>query len=299
MNNRMLLISIFLQLSIIPNINGSMGKQLQEKGFVEVNNTDMTKNDYNKLYSNFDNFIDMIDSNPTFAAQLYLSEKEFLLNEIQKKRYCGAPPSYRDPKVHTTKRFNKIYFQYIKEYHDQLKAEPTLPQVAKNFLDDMNKLDFVSKIQFNKILNQLEHDHAGIKKLLYSNNNDLTVISKIVRYKKDDAFKWGTTPHFDKSALTLIWDSNDDNNDSLILCDDPNNPSIDKLHKPERIYAHQENASSALLITGSAAQKAGWNLKPTLHGVTAFKKDYRHAVISFLLIPDIDMSNFQTDYEIN
>lgn len=294
-----LLFNLLLSLSVTSFINGSMAKQLQERGLIEINNTDMIKNDYHKLYNDFDSFINLIDTNPTFAANLNKSEKEFLINQEQKKRYCGAPPSYRDPQIHKSKRFNKIYFQYIKEYHDQLKLNYMLPDSANIFLNNMHKLDSIAKIYFGKVLDQLEDNQLNIKKLLYGNNNELTVISKIVRYKKDPLFKWGTTPHFDKSALTLIWNSDDDDNESLIVCEEPNSPSIDKLHKPQRIYADQNNASSTILIVGSAAQNTGLNIKPTLHGVTDFKKDYRHAVISFLLVPDIDMSGFQTDYEIN
>ncbi len=38
-------------------------------------------------------------------------------------------------------------------------------------------------------------------------------------------------------------------------------------------------------------------MKPTLHGVAPIKNPHRFAVISFLLIPDIDMSDIKTDFQ--
>jgi hypothetical protein len=255
------------------------------------------KNDYERLYQNFDRFIDLMSNDKDFAVQIYELEKEFLSFDTCKKRYCSAPPSYRDPRVHASKRFNKIYFQFIKEHYDLLKqnhSDILRNQIANDFFQDMARLDAMAKELLVEIIELLEKSRPGIRDILYGKHKELTVISKIVRYEKIEG--WGTTPHCDKSGISLIWGSDDDNDDSLLVCEDMENPSIEKLQKPLRLFSNKDNVTSTILIPGSACAKVGIDLKPTVHGVAPIHKEYRHAVISFLLIPDIDMSDIMSDF---
>lgn len=277
---------------------GDIYNSLKVAGFCEIGNHLFLKKDYNELYKNFDHFINLMNNDQNFAIQVYELEKEFLSNENCKKRYCSAPPSYRDPRAHSTKRFNKIYFQFIKEHHDLI-IEKHSDLFACNpdavaFLNNMEKLDAIARELFTKIIDSLEQSRPGIKAILHGNHKELTIISKIVRYEKTEG--WGTTPHRDKSCISLIWDSNDENDDSLLLCQDMENPSINKLKKPQRFFSGKNDITSTILIPGAACSKVGIDLKPTVHGVAPIQKEYRHAVISFLLVPDIDMSDIVSDF---
>ncbi len=283
------------QLSAVPT---NIYQSIRSQAFCELNNDLYLKKDYEDLYKNFGLFIESMDADSDFSEQISKTEHEFLENIEVKNRYCAAPPSYRDPRRHATKRHDKVYFQFISEYYDFVKEKHADLLIKhpefKCFLDGMKRLDTVSKLLFEQSLDQLEHDIPNIKQKMYEGHDQLTVISKIVRYEKSE--KWGTTPHFDKSTLTLIWDSNDEDHDCLLVCKDSNNYSMQSLVKPERLYAHQEDATSVLLITGLALPTIGIDIKPTLHGVAPIKSDYRYAVISFLLAPNLDMSQMKTDY---
>jgi|GEM_PF-1644140 8-oxo-dGTP pyrophosphatase MutT (NUDIX family) len=271
-------------------------RSLQTRGYCEIGNHHFLKDDYNELYRTFDQFIDLMSNDRDFAIKIHTIEKDFLSIDTQKKRYCSAPPSYRDPREHETKRFNKIYFQFIKEHYNLLCDTETYtydPSV-ESFLKNMEKLDAMARELFSEIIDRLEESRPGIKALAYGKYQELTVISKIVRYEKSEG--WGTTPHRDKSCISLIWDSNDDDDDSLLLCEDTQNPSFKKLKKPIRFFSQAEDVTSTILIPGAACSKAGIDLNPTIHGVAPIKKEYRHAVISFLLIPDIDMSEITSDF---
>lgn len=215
-----------------------------------------------------------------------------------KNRFCSAPPSYRNPKEDLTKRHNKIYFQFIHEYYQFLR-EQNIQEISNvyPFLDKMDEIDCMAKRIFGETLEVLDNDYPNIKKLFYGNHQELTVITKIVRYDQAEPDRWATTAHFDKSGLSLIWGSSDDNNESLLICEDTQNPSLEKLKIPSRNFARQNDASSAILIAGAALQKVGIDMKPTLHGVAPIKNPHRFAVISFLLIPDIDMSDIKTDFQ--
>lgn len=62
------------------------------------------------------------------------------------------------------------------------------------------------------------------------------------------------------------------------------------------MFSQKDDATSTILIPGAACSKVGIELNPTIHGVAPIEKEYRHAVISFLLIPDIDMSDITSDF---
>ncbi len=276
----------------------SVLSSLKEKGFLELGNKSFSKKDYADVYYYFDRFIDLFDEDIAFADLMNTSEKIFLSDASIKSRYCSAPPSFRDPRKNSTKRFPKIYFQFIKEHYDLLVGSGNIPNNPDihNFFRYMQAIDSSSKEIFKSILSDLEKEMPGITALAYGKHNDLTVVTKIVRYEQAEDGTWGTTPHVDKSALTLILNSDDVNDESLWLCEDINNPSLAKLHKPERIFNKSFSCSSALLIPGIELLKVGFSLMPTVHGVRPITRPYRHAVISFLLIPDVDMSQVITDF---
>jgi len=225
-------------------------------------------------------------------------EKEYGANEDLKKRYCSAPPSYRDSRKNLQKRFDKVYFQFMKEHYDMAFGDKKgvfegKPK-AVDFLHGMKKIDDTAKDMFIDIIEKIDVENPGFKKLIYGQHGELTVVSKIVRYNKTES--WGTTPHRDKSALTLIWDSDDLNDESLSLCKDLHNPSLERLEIPQRQFSGKDNCTSTILIPGLSLQQVGIALPGTVHGVLPFTQQFRHAVISFLLIPDIDMSQIQSDF---
>jgi hypothetical protein len=272
--------------------------RLNNNGFIELENKILLKTDFKTLYGNFDNFIEHMETDEQFSKNIDELEKKYVSNTELKKRYCSAPPSYRDPRKNTQKRFNKVYFQFMKEYHDMALDEHKEMFAEKkgaiDFLCSMKKLDDTAKVIFSTLIDQIEVENPGFKQLMYGKHKELTVISKIVRYNKTES--WGTTPHRDKSALTLIWDSDDKNDESLSLCRNLHKPLLKNLEVPKRKFSGKDNCSSTLLIPGLSLQQSGINLPGTVHGVLPFTHEYRHAVISFLLIPDIDMSHIQSDF---
>lgn len=287
----------FYEIKIQENCS-NIYNSLKSVGFCEIGNHAFLQRDYNELYKNFDSFIDTMNKDKNVAIKVYDLEKEFLSNDSYKKRYCSAPPSYRDPREYATKRFNKIYFQFIKEHHDLIcEKHPDLlsnNSDVNSFLKNMESLDAMARELFTEIIDSLEQSRPGFKAILYGDHKELTIISKIVRY--EETVVWGTTPHCDKSSITLIWNSNDDSDESLLLCEDMENPRIYKIKKPQRFFSGKNDVTSTILISGTACSKVGIDLHPTVHGVAPITKKYRHAVISFLLIPDIDMSDIVSDF---
>ncbi len=290
--------SLLLAVTAIIRPSESLFDTLDKKGMLEIKNETFLKKNYKEIYDNFDCFIEYIEKNPSFAKDIDTLEHEYLSHKDIKKRYCSAPPSFRDPKKNFQKRFDKVYFQFIREHYDlAMKNHSDIfrekPEVVA-FLNGMKKLDEHAKERFNTIIESIDKEKPGFKALVYGKHNDLTVISKIVRYNQTES--WGTTPHRDKSALTLIWDSTDKNDESLILCPDIHNPATKDLVLPKRQFSQRDDCTSTILIPGLSLQKVVFPLPATVHGVQAFTTPYRHAVISFLLVPDIDMSSVIADF---
>ena len=277
----------------------SLFDTLDTKGMLEIKNKAFLKKDFQEIYNNFDHFIAYAETDPSFIQSIDMFESEYLSHVDIKNRYCSAPPSFRDPKKNLQKRFDKVYFQFIRDHYDlAMSNHPEIfankPEVVE-FLDGMRKLDEYAKEQFSKIIDEIEKEKPGFKALIYGKQKELTVISQIVRYNQTES--WGTTPHRDKSALTFIWDSTDKNDESLILCPDTHNPSTKGLILPRRQFSQKEDCTSTILIPGLSLQKVGFPLAATVHGVLGFKAPHRHALISFLLVPDIDRSSVVADFK--
>lgn len=271
---------------------------LQTQGFFEIANRQFVKNDYDILYKEYDHFIELMSGNTEILAIITQSETEFFEIEGEGNRYCSAPPSYRDPMRHAKKINNRIYFQFIKEHYDLLLKK--YPQIFRQdpslgiFFETLLIVDRMAKEYFTGILDNLEKIHPTIKGTMYGAHRELTVITKIVRYQQID--DWHEKPHFDKSGLTLIWDSDDDNHDSLMVCSNSHEPKKEALKLPHRFFGKERDISSTLLITGLCLGAAGYDLKPTLHYVGPIKNKYRHSLISFLLVPDIDTKALKTEF---
>lgn len=260
---------------------------LQKQGFIEIANPYMSQQEYGALYDSFDHMIDLLSTDPVLFDALRDSEKEFLAEEKLLKRYCKTPPSYRDPAKDATKKRAKIYFQFIPEHYELLQQKyPAVLEHLADFFEKMQRVDALAKKLFEASLDQFDSDCPGIRTSLYGSHKELTVVTKIVRYKKSE--QWGTTPHVDKSGLSLIWDSTDANHDSLVLYND----IIDQFEKPIRAFGF----NSVILIPGACLSKVNLPIKPTLHGVLPLASEYRHALISFALVPDISTDDIQTDY---
>ncbi len=275
--------------------NSLINNSLQTKGYCELENRTFLKANYYGLYNKYDAFIDLMTNDNDFFNAMADSEKTFNLVEEQSDRYCSVPPSFRDPRIHTKNIHNRIYFQFIEDHYTLLKEKYaellcSYPKV-KDFFDDLLKIDQMAKEYFTSILEVLEKDHPGITKIFYGKHNQLTVATRIVRYKKEDTWD-EEKPHFDKCGLTLIWD-NDDDYDSLTFCEDIINPTREGLKLPQLLYAHQPEVTSTILIGGLCLSAAGIDIKPTLHYVGPIKNQYRHSIISFLLVPNTDTTKMQ------
>ncbi|MEI6805485.1 MAG: hypothetical protein WCK49_03135 [Myxococcaceae bacterium] len=268
---------------------------LKEQGYVEIEDTSYLQEDYRRLYRSFDRFIEQMTQDELSFQEMRSSETEFLSSEKLKNRYCGTPPSYRDPRQDFQKKHRKIYFQFINEHYTLLKNNhPGLFQKNAEFFEEMMKIDTSARTIYSALFENIDGDCSKIEETLYGKHSNLTIVSKIVRYEQSQ--DWGTSPHFDKSGLSLVWDSSDANYNCFVLDINTAEPSLNQLRKPKRTFIGAQKSTSVILIPGLCLSKVKINIHPTLHAVLPLEQPYRYAVISFVLVPDIDTKDMATDF---
>lgn len=271
----------------------SLYEELQSRGHVEIGNYQFLKPNYMRIYDAFDGFIKALEKDD-FCSEIVRFDEKFLSDKKNKKRYFNAPANTPNASVYFADESKKT-FQFIKEYYGLMCAHGEAflkQQAAAEFFAGMNSIDLMARDLFARVLDLLEKNRPGIKKIFYGNYNELTIVSRIVRY--DQTENWGVIPHRDMCALSLLWDSDDKNDESLLLCEDTKKPCLKKLQKPLRIFSQKDSITSTILFPGLGCKKANIALDATLHAVAPIDRNYRHAVMSFLIVPDMYIPEEET-----
>ena len=261
------------------------------RGYVEIGNYRFLKPDYMNLYTAFDDFINVMEDGAS-QEQIDRLGEAFLSNLKNKKRYFDAPMGHQNQSVYLARKSYKM-FQFIKDHYKLMSVDDgPLPQKAAAFFVGMSKIDAMARDLFEKIINLFEKKHPGIKDIFYGDHKELTIVSRISRY--DKTADWGIIPHRDMCALSLIWDSDEMNDESLLLCEDTKNPCLKNLQKPLRMFSQKDSITSTILFAGLGCKKANIDLDATLHAVAPINNERRHAVMSFLLVPGMYISEDET-----
>ncbi len=269
-------------------------QSILENGYCEIENPYVSKKYYKKFYNCFNNLIELIAKDNAFAKTVAEIEQDFLA--LYSNVFCGAPMGYRDCTQKLTKKDQKIYFQYSSEYYSLIQERyPSILNKFDFFKIFLNHLDYVdkkAKIILNEAINSLDTSVPNLKKSLFSERKELTVIIKILRYVGNE--KLCTSPHYDKSGLTLVLDNNDVVNDRLILGSYMDPFDASNLVAPKRQFDKQESTTSSLLFPGACLKKINLPLNPTPHAALPARTPFRYSIIAFCLVPNINTTDVQT-----
>lgn len=269
--------------------------EFESNGFFEVPNNIVNKDKYRLLYKTFDNFIAAVNNSALLETILIDIEKKFLDSEYSAE-FAGAPSGYRNCIKKEGKKDTKIYFQYSREYHNFVKNnyKEILQQypIVRELLDQFEIIDDGSKKLFAESIKSLERTDPYVKNAMYGDREGLTVIMKVIRY--DESKDLCTSPHYDKSGLTLILDNDDKENINLITAPYMTSFDFRKLSPPNRKFDKKPLITSAILIPGACMLKLGLNIYPTPHAVRPTTVKHRHSVIAFGLVPGMNTNGIQT-----
>ena len=179
------------------------------------------------------------------------------------------------------------------------------------------KVNIDSELQtetFLQFVSQLEKIHSCVSQIFkdildclaqegcclhdkFPQDDGLSIILKIVRYEYEDS-ELPADVHVDKSALTLILDNDDVENNKLVVSRYKDKLMFKDLRQPQREFDdNPELYTSSILLPGNILQHVGINLNPTPHAVLPFNGSFRHSLIAFLLIPNVDTELIGTKVE--
>lgn len=271
--------------------------KLQNFGYIETPNILPTHEFFCQLYSAFDDFIALLLKN---------SELEILINNIaedwrkladHESFYAGAPPKFQD-RTRRDDKAEKIYLQFCLEYFLFFSRYKSIyqqyPEVKKLY-DLLLRAHYAALQVFRPFVELLSVTNPGLEKVLLPKTCVPPVMLKLVRYEPSGNL--GTAPHHDKSALTLLMNSDDQGNEKFAVgrCED-GWLKLSDLKPPLR---QKPNERGAILFPGMCLREAGFErLQPSPHCVLpVLGRKRRHSLIAFLLVPHLKTDALVTNVE--
>jgi hypothetical protein len=241
-----------------------------------------------QVYSQFDHFIDFIESDPEWAQTLYKIDCAYA--KSHENSLYGLPPIgyVDDTKSGKSKKkyfhFSDEYFDYIEKNCPELISESEeLGQLFQS-LKDISK---ISKMLFEEAIQSIGQS-VDLSKAMYTDDGKLLTLIKVVRY--DPSELAASNAHFDFSGLSFLFDNSEsDDCESLLISPYKNPIAVEDFHVPFRQYKKDDSKSSLLLIPGLALQHCDVPIHPTPHAVKQQNKT-RYAIIVFAMAPNIKLS---------
>lgn len=256
----------------------------KENGYVELRNDDVLRDDYDSLYEAYDVFYSDFKKDELLRQFLIEADKDFKSQDVAKP-FANAPVGYRYSENHG--KNNKSFYHFTKEYYEFLlkKENPSVESFLslKRLLEKLSIVDSYSRHNFSNLINKINGEVNGLKDIMYGGTENLTIITKVVRYEKSSG-SLSSHPHYDFSGLTLMLDNSDINDENLLLSPYRSEITLDSFKKVSRIYGNSKDYSSCLFIPGLALKLKNLSVPPTPHMVLAIEKP-RFALISFAMVP--------------
>lgn len=251
---------------------------------------------FEQTYRLFDGFIGELTDER--VDELRASALEWLACGDNTSYFCGVPPSFRDREGVTGKR-NKAYLQWCLEFarSPQFAAtEIAKKSVTRELSQCLEQIESICARLFMQTLLEIGAAHPHYL-ATYSSDRPLPIIIKMIRYNNSPR-RFATDPHYDKSALSLILNADDD--EVQWRLGRGHNCPLSSMTAPIQYPEDPREPNSCVMIPGLCLQAADVDLPPTPHFVMSVETNaYRHSIVAFLLAPHLqstDTMNTQAPY---
>jgi hypothetical protein len=131
---------------------------------------------------------------------------------------------------------------------------------------------------FHAVLNSMEKIRPNIRTIVYGKRPSLTVITKVPCCNASPK-DLGTSPHYDKSAPSLILDHDDLEKENLVLSAQHHPFHFTRLPSAKRVHLGTANGSLALCTPGSFLKASGTTIAPTAYAVLPFHRLYTQSLL--------------------
>lgn len=266
-----LLLSIVVIFAFHSTCNASKLEQLQQMGYLQINDEQHNNLFFESLYASFDDFITFVQANTDWYTKIYCAKERFIRSKIQ-KYYATNFFGLYDESQNTTR--NQISFYYSTHFHEficmQYPNHKQIPQI-NNFLNACLKIKNTYNDTFNAVIDELK-----LKNILSVKDNQPPILLKIIKYLPGYL---ATKPHYDGSALSFFINSSD--NQRLLLSPYKNLFNVTDFFSPDRKF----KPNSIVLIPGTLLTE--FCINPTPHIVLSGKSN-RYAIIAFIMRPNYE-----------
>lgn len=251
---------------------------------------------FSGAYHIFDNLATRFQSDRRFAREWATAVRTWRGRGDNATFYCNVPMEFRDRALRTDKR-DKAYLQYCVEFgaflrRTRLGADRDVAVLATYFgslheiCAQLLETALGSICDQPNVLARLRGSYSARRR---------PIVFKLVRYNPN-LRRFGTNPHYDKSALSLLLHADDDavsyrlapHRSGALRCSEMSTP----ITYPQSPLARND----AVLIPGLCLQHAAIaDIPATPHGVLPVTSTRpRHSIIAFYLVPHLDTSALST-----
>lgn len=261
------LLFAFQSLCAIP-----LTEQFKQTGYLEICNQKHGTVTFDSLYTDFDELIEFLQTNPIWAQKLY-SAKERFIRSKDRAYYSTDFFGFYDES--TREGRSQISFYYSIHFHEFICSHyPEFNQVSEiiHFFEACREIQKPYEALFDDIANEL-----GLETLFSSKYGHPPILFKVIKYFPNYI---ATKPHYDGTAFSLFLDSTD--NQSLLLSSYKSSLTVNDFVSPPREFSRNYHQNSILLIPGVLLTE--FSISPTPHIVTQNGK-IRYATIAFAMRP--------------
>ena len=273
-------------------MDNSLWTKVSQNGVAKIP-APLPKHTWRQLYMSLSRFGEWFSEHKEYGDVFDQTAKAWQIDSGLKLYFSGYfSPYYRD-RTNQVGRDNKRVIQFCEPYYRYLCDQaPTLLKIPefRSLVQGMMAALYSSYATFLPTLRELSAIDPQLCKALMPDGTLPPVVLRLIEYQSDAYYF--TNPHVDKSAVTIILDT-DEPTDQSCLVFAPRENALPRLSDFSPV---QKQDRDALVFFGAAPQVAnhGWAI-PAPHAVRPLKAPFtRHVAIFFWLLPGVDLSRFDT-----
>lgn len=250
-----------------------VSEQMKQKGYIEISNEKYGAATFEALYAYFDEFVELLQHNPSWAKKLYAAKERFIRSK--EKSYYSTDffglydESEREGRRQIAFYYSTHFHRFICSYYPEFNEVPAI--IA--FFEACSEIQESCGTLFEETAAQM-----GLETLFSSNWGSPPVLFKVVKYLPGHI---SARPHYDGTAFSLFLDST--NNESLLLSPYRSSLTSSDFSSPQREFSRERDRGSILLIPGALLTE--FSIYPTPHIVIP-NETVRYAAIAFAMRPN-------------
>ncbi len=260
--------------------------KFEDRGYAVFNGVLPSMRWFEGVYEDFDRFIDSVESEPEKGLQLRRYAQEWLKEDDHDYYYCNVPCSYRNRLVNDRKR-DKVYLQWCYDFSRSALFRGSAIGQESNTIrlcEKLEELEYICSPIFRDCIDDLGRTFPAFA-ARFDTNRALPVIFKLVRYSLSP-LRFATDPHYDKSALSLILNSDDAHVNWKI--GKGHSCRLSDMAAPFDYPEDRDQPTDTILFPGLCLRAMDVAVDPAPHCVMPVTdRPYRHSIIAFLLIPGL------------